>query len=304
MTYWKRDNGTSAIPMDTLEPDTWAFVTEPTDIELDELAAVHHLERDLLQDAIDPNEVPRVQQEGEVTYFFVRAPSGRGDQTVTIPLLIALAPTFLITVSPKSFSWLERFRDGAAPFNTAWRSQLVWRIMMELNARYQAALTDTSKHVRADLAAVQNIGNEDLVRLVRYEGVLNDLLGSLAPMNTMLTNIMSGRLIKLYESDKDLMEDVILGNGQVMEGTKSQLRTTANFREAYSLVTANELNKFVKLFTSLSLIMTVPNLVVNFWSMNIHLPLQANPYMFWFMVASTALLICALSLFFWRKKLL
>jgi magnesium transporter len=280
------------------------YVVDPSESELDALVRLDGLERDLLQDAIDPNEVPRIQHEREVSYFFLRAPSGSGDQAQTVPLLIAVAPTFVLTVSRQPFTWLEHFLHGPQPYSTEWRSQLLWRIMMELNARYQVALNDISKHVRADLASIQNIRNEDLVRLVQYGGVLNDLLGSLAPMNTMLTNIMGGKLIKTYDADKDLMEDVVLGNGQVMEGTRSQLRTTANFREAYSLVTANELNKFIKLLTSLSLIMTVPNLVVNFWSMNIALPLQHNPHMFAFMVASTLAMIAALAITFRKRRLL
>lgn len=304
ITYYQRTLESSGVSETDALPDSWVYVVDPTEAELDQLVAIDGLERDLLQDAIDPNEVPRVQQERDVTYFFLRAPSGTGEQAQTAPILVAIAPTFLLTVSREPFSWLERFVHGTVGYTTAWRSQMVWRIMMELNARYQTALNDIAKHVRADLASIQNIGNEDLIRLVRYEGVLNDLLGALAPMNTMLANILAGKLIKVYDADKDLMEDVVLGNGQVLEGARSQLRTTASTREAYSLVTANELNKFIKLLTSLSLIMTVPNLVVNFWSMNIALPLQHNPHMFALMVISTLAMITALSLLFRRRRLL
>lgn len=287
ITYWKRDNGSAAQRLDAFVSDTWIHVTEPTDSELDALAVELHLERDLLQDAIDPNEVPRVQQEGDVTYFFLRAPSGRGDQTITTPLLIALAPTFLITVSPRSFSWLERFRDGTAAYNTAWRSQLVWRMILELNARYQGAITDVARNVRGYVSGNQPISNQDILRLVAYEGVLNDVLAALQPMSAMLVNVMAGRHIKTYEQDKDLMEDIVLGNGQVLESARAQLRTTANMREAFSVIATNNLNRVLKFLTLITVVLTVPMVVSGLYGMNVRLPGGDHPLAFGFVVLAT-----------------
>lgn len=304
ITYWKRDNGSPAERVETFQPDTWVYATEPTDGELDELASTHHLERDLLQDAIDPNEVPRVQQEGEVTYFFLRAPSGRGDQTVTIPLLIALAPSFLVTVSPKPFSWLERFRDGATAFNTAWRSQLVWRIILELNARYQSAITDVARNVRGYVSGNQPISNQDILRLVAYEGVLNDVLAALQPMGAMLANVMAGRHIKTYEQDKDLMEDIVLGNGQVLESARAQLRTTANMREAFSVIATNNLNRVIKFLTLVTVVLTVPMVVSGLYGMNVRLPGGGHPLAFGYVVIATLVINLGLLGILRARKLL
>ncbi|MEK9208988.1 MAG: magnesium transporter CorA family protein [Patescibacteria group bacterium] len=287
ITYWKRNDGVPAERAQSLQADTWAYVTEPTDGELDALASAHHLERDLLQDAIDPNEVPRVQQEGDIAYFFLRAPSGRGDQAITIPLMVALAPTFLITVSPKPFSWLERFRDGVSVYNTAWRSQLVWRIILELNARYQSAITDVARNVRGYVSGNQPISNQDILRLVAYEGILNDLLAALQPMSAMLANVMAGRHIKTYEQDKDLMEDIVLGNGQALESARAQLRTTANMREAFSVIATNNLNRVIKFLTLVTVVLTVPMVVSGLYGMNVRLPGGDHPLAFGFVVLVT-----------------
>lgn len=304
ITYYHRTHESADVSETQELQDAWVYVSGPTEHELDELVRIDGLERDLLQDAIDPNEVPRIQQERDVTYFFLRAPSGAGDQAQTVPLLIAIAPTFLLTVSRQPFSWLERFMHGAASYSTQWRSQLVWRILFELNARYSTAINDLARRVRGNIGPNQSIQNEDILRLVAYEGVLNDVLASLQPMNAMLANVMAGKHIKLYDEDKDLMEDVLLGNNQVIESGKAQLRTTVNMREAYSVIATNELNRIIKLLTLVTVVLTVPMVMSGLYGMNVRLPLGDHPLAFFFIIGGTALIIIGLLRYLWIRKLL
>jgi len=302
LAYLCRQNGEDGA-VDAAVPNTWVYVTAPSDAELDALARDHRLERDLLQDALDPNEVPRIQHEGEATYFFLRAPVGQAEQTQTMPLLVVLTPTMLFTVAPHPFSWLERFRASGA-YNTAWRSQVVWRIFLELNARYQHAVTDLSRRVRGNLASVGNIQNEDILRLVAYEGVLNDMLGALVPLQVMLGNVSAGKHMKLYDEDKDLMEDVVLGNGQVVEAAKATLKTAANMREAYSVIATNNLNRIIKFLTLITVVLTVPMVVSGLYGMNVPLPGAHHPAAFVFIAIGTVAIVAALLRVLQSKRLL
>ncbi len=302
LAYWQKTNG-HAQPVDATASDVWVSVSEPTDVELDALAREHGLERDLLADAVDPNEVPRIQHEGETTYFFLRAPVGQGERAHTEPLLIALAPHALFTVGRHSFEWLERFREHGS-YNTAWRSQLVWRIILELNNRYQAAITDISRRTRSNLASVHNIQNEDILRLITFEGVLNDMEAALVPIQAMLAGVMAGKHMKLYDEDKDLMEDVILGNGQVVEAAKAALRTAVNMREAYSVLVTNNLNRIIKFLTLVTVVLTVPMVVSGLYGMNVALPLGDHPAAFAFVLAITGIIVFALLQVLARKRLL
>lgn len=304
ITYWKRTAATSELERaNAVAPDTWVYVTDPSDAELDALVADGVLERDLLQDAIDPNEVPRIQHERGVTYFFLRAPSGQAEGTQTVPLLIALAPTFLLTLSRAPFSWLERFRDTGA-YATAWRSQLVWHIFLALAGRYQTTVTDIARRVRSNVGVSQAIQNEDIFRLVAYEGVLNDLLAALVPTSAILAGVTAGKHIKVYEEDKDLMEDVILSVGQIIEAAKAQLKTTVNYREAYSVIATNNLNRIIKLLTLMTVVLTVPMVVSGLFGMNVHLPFEDHPYAFIFIILGTITIVLALLRVLSAKRLL
>jgi magnesium transporter len=302
--YYHRTNESSSVREADGLTNNWVYVVDPNEGELDELVRMDGLERDLLQDAIDPNEVPRIQQERDVTYFFLRAPSGSGDQAQTVPLLIAIAPTFLVTVSRQPFSWLEHFLHGPATFSTEWRSQLVWRVLLELNARYATAINDIARRVRGNIGPNQSIQNEDILRLVAYEGILNDFLAALQPMNSMLTNVLAGKHMKIYEEDKDLMEDVLLGNNQVLESGRAQLRTTVNMREAYSVIATNDLNRVIKLLTLVTVVLTVPMVMSGLYGMNVHLPLGDHPLAFFFVVGATVAIVAGMLRYLWVRKLL
>jgi magnesium transporter len=303
ISYWAKANGGGPTPATHLGRDMWAQVVEPSDAELDALASEHGLERDLLADAIDPHEVPRVQEEKGVVYFFLRAPSGEGEQAQTIPVLVAIAPHFLITVAPRPFRWMEHFRASGA-YNTSWRSQMVWRLMLALTSRYQSAVTSIARHIRGSFGAGISVTNEEILRLVAYEGVLNDFISALTPMQATLENVAAGRLIKVYPEDHDLMEDVRLAMNQVSEAAKAQLKTAVNFRDAYAVVATNNLNRIIKFLTLITVVLTVPMVMSGLFGMNVALPLEDRPDAFWLVVLITLGIVVVLLRVLKHKKLL
>ena len=304
LKYWQRfDENAPAHEVAGIRADTWVIAENPSDRELDELVRMDGLKRDLLQDALDPNEVPRVQDEDGIVYFFLRAPSGQGEAMTTVPLMIAMSPTFVVTISRMPFSWLEQFRtDGH--YMTTWRSQLVWRVLLALNARFQAGITDLSRRVRWNIDTSHTIKNEDIFRLITFEATLNDLLAALVPMQTMMTNIASGKHIKTYPEDKDLMEDVQLGVTQVVGAAQAQLKTTINMREAYSVIATNNLNRIIKFLTLATVALTVPMVVSGLYGMNVRLPLGEHPAAFFFILGGTAAFVLAALAYLWKKRLL
>lgn len=302
ISYWQKTNGVHEA-LDGFTSDSWVTVWEPTEAELDGLARDHGLERDLLADAVDPNEVPRVQHEGDTTYFFIRAPVGQGEQAHTEPLLMALSPHALFTIGRHPFSWLEQFR-ARGNYNTLWRSQLVWRILLELNARYQAAVTETSRRIQGNLTSMQNIRNEDILRLITYEGVLNDLLASLTPLQVILAGVVAGKHMKLYDEDKDLMEDAVLGSGQVVEAARAALRSATNLREVYAVLATNNLNRIIKFLTLLTVVLTVPMLAASLYGMNVALPLGDHPSAFLLVAGVSVAVVLTMLLILGRRRLL
>lgn len=270
---------------------SWIYVESPTDAELDQLVAEFPLDRGLLGDALDPNEVPRIEREDGVVYIFTRAPvTDDAQRTVTAPVLIAIGKDFLLTAAPRPIPFLEKFVRGTADFYTTQKSKLFTQFISELNSSYTASLNSISRSVRSMSAHPDRVSNQDIFQFVMYENVLNDFLAALVPTNGMLQQILSGKLFKLYEEDHELTEDAFLANGQLIESAKSNLKTIVNIRDAFSTVMTNNLNRVIKLLTALTVVLMVPNIVAGFYGMNVPLPFSNSPMAFFGVVLFTVLL--------------
>jgi magnesium transporter len=300
--YYRKVEGAIPEVVSDLGPDVWIQAEQPSKEELDRLASELPLERDLLQDAMDPNEVPRIQEEEGVVYVFVRLPSGEGVQTVTTPALLAVGPTFLLTLWGQRPPFMAKYLEGTIDYNTGFRSQMLLKLWASVCNTYQLSITGIQKQVRATLADLGHIANRDIVSLVKFEGILNDFLAGLVPMTAELGKVVGGKHIKTYDEDKDLYEDVLLQSGQLVESAKALLKTVGNYRDAYSVIINNNLNRVVKLLTIATVILTFPMTVYSFYGMNIKLPLDTDPLAWAFILTGTLALSIVMVALFIRNR--
>ena len=81
---------------------SWVYVTKPTEEEIEQLTEELGLEEGLIRDGLDTYEVPRLEVKKEVIYIFTRFPYNDGYETLTIPILIAIGPDFVVNISQKN----------------------------------------------------------------------------------------------------------------------------------------------------------------------------------------------------------
>ena len=265
-----RDKATKTI--DSFKVGSWIYVENPTGEELKLLAEKNSLEESLLKDALDPYEVPRIEFEKKAAYIFTRVPHGEEIRAATSPILIVIGENFVLTLSEKPLPFLGQFLTGKVDFSTTQKTKLFLQIFSEIVAAYNSSLNNISRKVRSFGIRLEAITNKEITQLVGFEGVLNDFLSALTPTNTILNNLLSGKFLALYEEDKDLIEDLSLGIGQLMETCKSNLRTMVNIREAHSTIVTNNLNRIIRLLTALTVIIAIPTMVFSFFGMNVALP--------------------------------
>lgn len=279
------------------------YIENPDSSVVEYLSSEHGLDKDLLLDGLDPNESPRIDEwEGRI-YIYTRFVLPDSEKQTTSPLLIVFGLNMVYVISNVPFEGMKKIVNSENLI-TAKRAQLLLQILNEINAGYKYRINGIGKRiwsVRSRLNKSQ-IDNEDFINFIDIEEDLNDFLLALEPMNTQLNHLLSGKHIKLYEDDKDLMEDLELGSEELIRLASSQLKTLRNIREAYSTITANNLNKVFKLMTSITILMGIFTLITGIYSMNIALPAGHNPNAFWIILGITAVLIGTVSSFFRRNK--
>ncbi|MGO3702155.1 MAG: magnesium transporter CorA family protein [Candidatus Saccharimonadales bacterium] len=287
---------------DDLQPGSWVRCEKPNDDERKRLLKLG-IDEDILVDALDPHEVPRVELEDGWTYFITRLPD-INDQfnDFTTPILFALGQKQLITVSRDNLGrlWQPFIDRTLAP--TTQRTKFFVLMMDAVVRQYQTQVASINRQMRATTSDLHNLTSKDITTLTNYERRLNDYLDALDPTNTALQKILSGRVLQLFEDDRDVVEDLSIDIEQVISRCRSLLRTITNVRDSYRAVMDTRLNETIRLLTVITVALTIPTMVAGLFGMNVDIPGDENPHMFWEIIIGTVLAALLLSYYFLRRR--
>lgn len=279
--YYKSLRTTEMKELDEYKRGAWVYVEAPSADELDSMADKFDLDRGILEDALDENEMPRLEKEGETSYIFVRfALSNDDGELVTMPLLFVFGKELIMTVSLVRLPSLAAFMQGKVDFATTQRAKLVLQILNLISDHYDTLIAQTSKQIKRIRAHLRRhaIGNQDFIDFVTIEDELNEFLSALVPTNATLRRLLLGRYMPLFEEDQDIVEDLLLNNEQSMEACNSNMKSIANIRDAYSSISSNNLNRTMKILTIATVMIAIPNLFYSMYGMNIPLPFQHHSW--------------------------
>jgi magnesium transporter len=286
-----------------LQPGSWVRCEKPTDNDLKYLAKIG-LDSDILSDALDPHEIPRVELEDGWTYFMTRLPDTDDDfNDFTTPILFALGSESIVTFSRDSLGrlWQPFIDNTQAP--TTQQTKFFLLMVDAIVRQYQTRMATINRQMRATSGDVRNLRSHDIAILAEFERKLNDYLDALQPTNLAIEKLLSGKLLRLYEDDRDLIEDVSIDLEQLIARCKSLLRTITNVRDSYRAVIDTRVNETVRLLTVITLALTIPTMLAGLFGMNVPLPVdEHSTLVFWGIVALSAVSAIALSLYFLKKK--
>jgi magnesium transporter len=303
--YYYKSLRTEAVKeASEVKPGTWIHAEAPSADEIDQLVKRFKLELGHLQDALDEDEVPRLEREGDHTYIFVRFAyrNSSGDMD-TAPLLIVFDDSLVITVSPVPLPTVDSLIKGKTSFATTQRTKLILLILSNISDQYDVFISQTSRKIKAIRSRLRNQGitNQDLINFATIEDELNEFHSSLQPTNAALRRLLVGRQLPLFEADQDIVEDLLLNNEQSIESIRSNLKSIANIREAYSAISANNLNKTLTILTVATILISVPSLAMGVYSLNIPLPFQHTSWIFWVVMGINVTLMSTV-IYIARKK--
>jgi magnesium transporter len=287
---------------DTLDKDSWIRCERPNEEEIASLIGIG-IDADVLSDALDPHEVPRVELDDGWTYFITRLPDTDNDfNDFTTPVLFAIGKNQIATVSRDPLGRLWQSFIDKTPAQTGQRTTLFMLMIEAIVKQYQTRVSRINRQMRAATDDVRNLGARDIATLAEYERKLNDYLDALQPTNTSIEKLLGGRLLPLREDDKDLVEDLSIDLEQLISRCKSLLRTITNVRDSYRAVIDTRLNETVRILTVITLALTIPTMMAGLFGMNVDLPGQDWPYTFWAIIGISILAAASLSYYFIKRR--
>ncbi len=306
-------NGKRLEKNDTAASGAWIYAVSPTEKEIEYLCTEFSIERDFVTSALDEEERSHIDVDEDTgnTLIVIDAPIAlKDDKNVvtysTVPIGIIFTKSNLITVCLREDTVLNDFRTGIfRNANPTFKSRMFLQIMMYTAQRYMQYLRQIDKitdYIEKRLH--KTTSTNELVQMLDLQKSLVYFTTSLKNAEMNLSRIERGRIIKLYEEDDELLEDVIIEYKQAREMADVYSSVLSGTIDTFSTVISNNLNETMKKLTSVTILIAIPTMIAGFYGMNINmegLPLSQN---FWWIMALSVVITGTAVAILIKKKML
>ena len=293
--------------LDAVEEGCWVNLTYPSEDELKTVSAILGVELNFLRAALDEEETSRIDSEDGQTLIIVDIPvvenDGAGVMYATLPMGIIVTEKHIITVCLKETSVVRDLQEGLVRgIRTQQRTRFILTILLLVAKRYLQYLKQIDKiynHMERQLYKSQR--NKELIQLLDLEKSLVYFNTALKANEVTLEKILRGRIVTLYEEDHDLLEDVLIEVRQAIEMANIYSSIISRTMDAFASLISNNLNVIMKVLTSITILLTIPNIVFSFYGMNVAgLPLAR---FFWFPMVVAVVLLAVVGIILKKKDL-
>ncbi|KAA8832074.1 MULTISPECIES: magnesium transporter CorA family protein [Bifidobacterium] len=255
-------------------PGSWICLSEPTDVELATVAETCSIDLADLRAPLDDEERSRVDVEDNYTMIIVDIPTveerGGRDWYETIPLSIILVDDVIITVCMQDTPVLHPFMEGTIRgFNTFMKSRFILQILYRNATMYLRYLRIIDRESdKLELKLRHSMQNREILMLLELSKTLVYFTTSLKSNEIVMEKLNTLTRIRQYPDDEDLLEDVIIENKQAIEMANIYSGVLANMTDAFASVVSNNLNNVMRVFTIISITLSIPTLIFSMYGMN------------------------------------
>lgn len=307
ISYFTSENG---ILTQCEEPSIgcWISVVDPTQQEVKELIEVFGLDSGFVKSSLDEEESSRIEREDDQTLVIIDTPvsSVDDDKTrnfYTQPMGIIITEEYVFTISSKETQIIkEAMRGKIRNLRPGFKTRFVLQILLRIAALFLIYLKQIDKISSAAEQQLHDaMKNELLMQLLALEKSLVYFSSSLKANEATIEKIFRGRVIKLYDEDQDLLEDVLIEMKQAIEMSSIYTGILSSMMDGFSSVISNNLNIVMWRLTIITIILEIPNIIFSFYGINtVDLPMPFT----WFPISLAICLtsIVAITLTKWKKK--
>lgn len=289
--------------------DQWIHLSNPTDKEIEFVASSLQIPEEYIKAALDSEERARIEKEDGILMAVTDIPITEEDDDkytyATLPFGCIFNDKTLVTVCLNETSIIydllaNRFvRDLNIHKRTRFFLQLQY-VIAKKYLQYLKQIDRTSQRVQSELE--KSMKNKELIEMLSLEKSLVYFSTSLRANTAVLDKVP--RLVKFYEEDQDLWDDVLIENRQAIEMSNIYREILSGTMDAYASIISNNLNVVMKVLASVTLIISVPSMIAAFWGMNTGVPFEGKEWGFWVVIAINIVICIIMLIILYKKKLL
>ncbi|MCD7729397.1 MAG: magnesium transporter CorA family protein [Clostridia bacterium] len=291
--------------LDVFEEHCWVDMINPTDDELEDIAAATGIGEDMLSAALDDQERARAEFDDDNHMYIVDCPTieetDSGDVYATLPLAIIFNKKCVVTVCLKGNPVLKDFITGRQRVSTDKPIHFTLNFMMGNAKRFLNVLTQIdrkSRRVQAELE--RTMRNEEIAQLLDLENSLVYISTSLNSNYTVQERLSKAEVVVSHEDYQDLYDDVVIESKQAIEMCNIYKNILTVTMDAYGSMISNITNDTMRKLTIITILLAIPTMIAGFWGMNMTVPFQTSAgdtstVWFWFVIAITLCITAAVA---------
>ncbi|MBR5791222.1 MAG: magnesium transporter CorA family protein [Phascolarctobacterium sp.] len=307
------ENGLDELELAGLEKGCWIDVVAPSEEELQEIAAATKIQMDFLTAPLDEEEKSRIEIEDDQILVLVDIPFLRSNKDYdTLPLGIIITENFITTVCLEPNAVTAEFgAHNTKIFSTFKKTRFLFQILFKSATLYLKYIRiiirrtdELEKHLR------QSMQNSELFNLLDLQKSLTYFSTSLRSNYIVMEKLLrlrsatqSRHLIKLYEEDEDLLEDVIIEYKQAVEMVEMYSHILNSMMEVFASIISNNLNLVMKFLATMTIVLAIPTLVSSMWGMNVPVPFADNPWGFAIVLTVALGVSGAAAYLLWKRRM-
>ena len=290
------------------EKGCWINIVNPSKETLPLIAQHFNIPVDFLTASLDIDETARIEIEDNGTLIIAKVPYYDVNNTdvlyFTLPIGIILVNGYVITVCEKPDTVLHDFIDNKVRHvSTINCDRLALQILLRATLQYLSylkQLNNAANIIQKKLE--QETRNKQLIKLFNIEKSLVYFTTSLKTNALMMERLLRLHVLHMDDENENLYEDIVTESRQAIEMANIYSDILSGMMDAFASIISNNLNIVMKVLTSITIIMTIPISVTSYFSMNVILPIQNNPYAFLIIISFSIFLTLFSIVFFVKKK--
>ena len=301
------------LTLKTLEKGAWINIIDPTPYELKVVSNLTEVDPDFLRSALDDEERSHTDVEDDSVMVLTNVPVCRDrDRYDALPLAIIVTEEYIITVCLEETPVMMEFNERTAKlFRTYKKTRFLFQILYKSATyflRYLRQISKISDEIEDQLR--HDMKNSEILRLLTLQKGLtyfNAAIRSNGAVLDKLTRMRNNQnlqpILKTYEEDEDLLEDVIIENKQAREMVEMYSKILARLADTFSSIISNNQNLVMKFLAAMTIIVAIPTVVSSFFGMNVPVPFAENPLGFAYIMIIAVVISITSAYVLWRRDM-
>ena len=302
------------LTLKTLEKGTWINIVDPTPYELKVVSDLTEVDPDFLRSALDDEERSHTDIEDDSIMVLTNVPVKRErDSYDTLPLAIIVSEEYIITVCLEETPVMAEFNEQMARlFRTYKRTRFLFQILYKsatFYLNYLRQISKLSEEIESQLR--HDMKNSEILRLLELQKSLTYFNAAIRTNGAVLDKLLRMRnnpalakILRAYEEDEELLEDVIMENKQAREMVEMYSKILSRLADTFASIINNNQNRVMKFLAAVTIIMAIPAVVSSFFGMNVPVPFAEEAHGFLY-ITEISVAICLVTAYaLWKKDMI